>query len=63
MKDYFLLRLENGANVVLKTIGAKSRAAAIEFFNTYFYGTGAPKLDADGYAKRGEVSWCVAEGA
>ncbi len=66
MKTYYLLRLENNANTVLRECEAKDLAEAVKFFNStfrLFNGTGQVPfgLNDNGYRKTGEITYCVAE--
>ena len=58
MKRFALLRLQHGANKVVFDCHAPDLAAAVKTFNRSFTGG---KLDADGYEKIGDVTYCVAE--
>jgi len=59
MKRYALLRLIHGANKVVMECQAASIKDAADIFRPCI--TNFPPLDADGYAKQGDVSLCVAE--
>ena len=57
MKRYYLLKLSPcGNNQVLNEIELGSYAEAVEFFNKY----NSLALNAHGYVKYGEISYCIA---
>ncbi len=63
MKKYYLLRLVNNSNFVLYETESPDRARAIAEFKSLFQGNpefSHINLDDDGYAKVGNVSYCVA---
>lgn len=58
MKRYALLRLENDTNKVVFDCHASDLASAVKTFQTQLPSV---TLDKYGYAKFGDVSFCVAE--
>ena len=58
MKRFAFLRLERGANKVIFDANATDSKHAIEQFNKSLAGI---QLDMDGYAKLGDVTFCIAE--
>ena len=58
MKRFALLRLENNANKVIFDTQAATMKNAIEQFNKSLTSI---QLDANGYGKLGDVTFCIAE--
>ena len=58
MKKYALLSLLHGANKVLDECYAKSTAEAVGKFQRFW---GGLNLNAEGYAKNMDITYCIAE--
>ena len=58
MKKFYFLYLENNSNKVLLECSRHTKTEARYYFQNYYPHL---KLDNDGYAKAGNVSYCIAE--
>jgi hypothetical protein len=57
MKTFFLLELKFGANMVLNEIKRDNEGQAIEYYQKLYPEL---RLNDNGYAKSGHVSYCIA---